>query len=102
MKSLWILQPLCLSFGLSCANNPSPPSTPPEISSSDVDTSVSAPTPNTEMSSRSVDNFPDQDPEGDLAPIFACKEGEVHRRQSGKIVCADPKRDPSGSTITGR
>ena len=43
-----------------------------------------------------------QDPEGDIAPLVPCRDGEIERRQSGKIVCVRPDDGISGSTMTGR
>ena len=60
------------------------------------------PTPNTGYNRTTINDATQQDPEGDLAPMVACRRGEVERRESGKVVCVPADRADPNSTMTGR
>jgi hypothetical protein len=96
---------LCLALSLSCASGPltsNDSSSANSRTSDGMGTITTSPTPNINYEAGDISKTTDVDPEGDIAPIVTCKDGEIERRQSGKVVCVSPAKDPSGSTMGGR
>lgn len=96
---------LCVILGLGCTTTPSSnmdSSSATTVESDGMGTITTSPTPNVNYEASSVSETTEMDPEGDIAPIVPCKDGEIERRQSGKVVCVSPGKNRSGSTMGGR
>lgn len=96
---------LGLLTSISCSHIPSSAqdsrtTTPPSMDTEAYN--IPSPTPNTGYDRARIDDATQQDPEGDLAPMFPCRRGEVERHQSGKIVCVPADRADPNNTLTGR
>lgn len=105
MKNVSVPTSLLLAFCISCASTPASnmdSSSATTVESDGMGSITSAPTPNVNYEANAVSSSTQMDPEGDIAPLVPCKDGEIERRQSGKIVCVSPDKDRSGSTMSGR
>lgn len=105
MKLKFLSSAVFLLLGLGCASTPDrnmDSSSATTVETDGMGTITTSPTPNVEYEQGAVSGITEQDPEGDIAPIVPCKNGEIERRQSGKIVCVNPDTQRPGSTMTGR
>lgn len=90
-------------FLSSCTTTPMDKDPSPSPQSDEAVRAYSAsPTPNIGFEPGTRTSVTDIDPEGDIAPLVSCKDGEIERRQSGKIICVNLNNDRSGSTMSGR